>query len=141
MDRRKLESLYDAYAPTDDILKQKELEEQELFEGGSVGFQSRHAGRAESIKDIPPQQVLDLHGLTGDEAYEAVMDFLQESAGKKLKKVLIIHGKGNHSSDEPVLKRVVKACLEASPHAGRSGHPGRVFGGTGATWVVLKLKA
>ncbi len=119
-----LEALYDAYIPGDD----------EITEDIDSGHERARGGE----RRLKPEAVLDLHGLTAEEARSRVLDFLQDSARRGKQKVLIIHGKGYHSQGEPVLKKIVRQCLEQSPYAGRHGHPGRGDGGTGAVWVLLK---
>ena len=72
------------------------------------------------------------------EAEEAIDRFIREAKSRGLEKVLIVHGKGNHSLGEPVLKRVVRAFLEKCPLTGAFGVADRSEGGRGATWVLLR---
>lgn len=78
------------------------------------------------------QAVLDLHGMTTDEARDTLADFLLDARGRGLRCVRIIHGKGLTSPNrEPVLKGKVRRWLaqwddvlaycEAPRHAGGSG--------------------
>jgi DNA-nicking Smr family endonuclease len=85
-----------------------------------------------------PDAVLDLHGQNRDEAWETLETFFRGSRQQGFEKVLIIHGKGNHSGSEAVLKRMVRDFVERCPFAGESGHGNASFGGTGSTWVLLK---
>lgn len=85
-----------------------------------------------------PQAELDLHGLSGAEAEEALERFLHEAHRRGLRKVLIIHGKGHHSPGEPVLPRTVRSFLEKCPFTGAFGPADRRQGGRGATWVMLR---
>lgn len=90
----------------------------------------------------PPQDVLDLHGLTNDEARRLLVEFLQQATQRGLRCVNIIHGKGWRSGGrEGILKihtrhwltqhaRVLAFC-EAPANAG----------GGGAVWVLLKTKS
>ncbi len=48
--------------------------------------------------NMKPEAQLDLHGLHHDEAYERLNYFIGECVRRNLKKVLVIHGKGNHTS-------------------------------------------
>jgi DNA-nicking Smr family endonuclease len=66
--------------------------------------------------------------------------FLDNCARRGFKKVLIVHGKGNHSADNPVMKQAVREFLESYPGAGRSGSADRASGGSGATWLILKRR-
>lgn len=54
---------------------------------------------------------LDLHGLTREEAVEALGPFLQAARTGGEKGVLVITGKGTHSVEGPVLQQVVAAWL------------------------------
>ena len=87
-----------------------------------------------------PDAFIDLHGLTGDEAWTALGVFFEESRIKGYEKVLVIHGKGNHLSgkNEAVLKEQTRRFIEACRFAGESGHSAARDGGSGATWVILK---
>jgi DNA-nicking Smr family endonuclease len=90
--------------------------------------------------DLPPQAELDLHGLSGLEAEEAIGVFVRAARARGLSKVLLIHGKGNHSPGQPVLERVVRNYLEKCPHTGAFGKADRARGGRGATWVRIRPK-
>jgi DNA-nicking Smr family endonuclease len=90
------------------------------------------------LKNKKPEAELDIHGLTRDEAWHALEIFFNEAKGKGLEKILIIHGKGNHSTGEAVLKRTVMEFIERCPFAGESGRGKAATGGEGATWVLLK---
>ncbi|MDR2793272.1 MAG: Smr/MutS family protein [Treponema sp.] len=85
-----------------------------------------------------PDAFIDLHNLTQDRAWEALESFFQECSVQELEKVLIIHGKGNHSDGESVLKHLVQKFIEKNPLAGESGHNPAKTGGSGVTWVILK---
>jgi DNA-nicking Smr family endonuclease len=54
---------------------------------------------------------LDLHGLSREEALEALAPFLQTARTAGEKGVLVITGKGMHSVDGPVLQQVVTSWL------------------------------
>ncbi|MDR2481281.1 MAG: Smr/MutS family protein [Spirochaetaceae bacterium] len=93
------------------------------------------------LLNIPPEASIDLHEKTRDEAWRALDDFFHAAVVRGVKKVLIIHGKGNHSKTGGVLKEICRVYLEQCPFAGASGHPSGKDGGTGATWVILKEHA
>jgi DNA-nicking Smr family endonuclease len=83
---------------------------------------------------------LDLHGLSRDEALEALKRFLHSAQKKGQKAVLVITGKGNHSSEEPVLQQAVASWLR---DAGRTtvlefAPAPREMGGSGAYVVFLR---
>ena len=91
-----------------------------------------------------PDACIDLHGLTGDEAWAALETFFENSRKKGCEKLLIIHGKGNHQvngdpcQSEGVLRELSRRFIEICAFAGESGHSSAREGGTGATWVILK---
>lgn len=93
----------------------------------------------EYLRSMAPEAKIDLHGLTQSEAEERLEIFVADCKRRGLKKILIVHGKGNHShGSDPVLGPLVKRFIEHDKRLGTSGHPDRYLGGTGATWVILK---
>ncbi|MDR3167469.1 MAG: Smr/MutS family protein [Treponema sp.] len=85
-----------------------------------------------------PDAVIDLHGLTQDEAWNSLESFFRDGKKQGFEKLLIIHGKGNHSEREGVLKETVRKFIERCPFAGESGYGNALQGGRGSTWVFLK---
>lgn len=96
------------------------------------------AARRRALRDMESEAVLDLHGCTQEEAEHRLQVFFADAVRNGLQKILIIHGKGSHSEQAPVLQRVVHRFLERNPHAGESGFSTRKNGGAGSTWVLLK---
>ena len=96
------------------------------------------AERRRRLRAKKPGAELDIHGLILDEAWEALQGFFDTARREGLEKILIIHGKGNHSAGEAVLKRAVREFVERCPFAGESGPAKAKAGGGGATWVLLK---
>ena len=93
----------------------------------------------EYLRTMRPEARIDLHGLTRDEAWARLSSFVNDCIRRGLKKILIIHGKGNHShGSDPVLGAMVKTFIEQNKNLGTSGHPDRSMGGSGATWVIIK---
>ena len=90
------------------------------------------------LRNKKPDAELDIHNHTRDESWQALEIFFGDAKEKGFEKVLIIHGKGNHSSGESVLKRVVMDFIEHCTFAGESGKGKSSAGGDGATWVLLK---
>ena len=90
------------------------------------------------IRSKKPDDVLDIHGLTGDEARSSLESFFENAPNSGFEKLRIIHGKGNHSKEDAVLKHCVREFIEQCPYAGESGYEKASGGGTGATWVLLK---
>ena len=95
--------------------------------------------RSSFLRSLKPQAQVDLHNLTQDEAWRRLESFVADCRAQGLKKVLIIHGKGNHTHDgEPVLGAMVRRFIERDERLGQWGHPDRAGGGSGATWVIIK---
>ena len=92
------------------------------------------------LLDMPYEAQIDLHGLTAEEASVRLDQFVSECYKRGIRKVLIIHGKGNHSEDTPVLSGMVRSFIERDYRLGESGHPDKKDGGKGATWVILREK-
>jgi DNA-nicking Smr family endonuclease len=113
-------------------VRDKDAEASDHWSGAQKGEDSRR------LASLKPQASLDLHGMTGEEAEAAIAEFLRTSSRMGLEKVLLIHGKGLHSSGAPVLKKAARRALEASPLAGRFGEAGRNDGGSGALWVLIR---
>ena len=85
-----------------------------------------------------PDAYIDLHGQTREEAWENLDEFFKRSKSLGYEKILVIHGKGNHSKNEGVLKEVSRSYIERCPFAGASGRSTAQGGGSGATWVLIK---
>ena len=99
----------------------------------------KNLARSSYVQKIKPQDTIDLHGMTQEEAWKALDIFVANSRRKGLQKVLIIHGKGLHSADsEGVLGSVVKKFIQYDSRLGASGNADRCHGGSGATWVVIR---
>jgi len=83
---------------------------------------------------------IDLHGLTEDEAWEALGVFLLEVRRRNLSCVKIIHGRGLRSPREPVLKSAVARWLRGplSKYVIAFATARACDGGLGATYVLLK---
>ena len=81
-----------------------------------------------------PEATLDLHGFTVNEAATALDNFIQRSLAKRLRTLLIIHGKGAHA----ILKTQVNYWLKDHPRvlAFCSAQP--KDGGAGALYTLLK---
>lgn len=96
------------------------------------------ASRKRRLLRKSPDGTIDLHGLTRDEAWDALDIFFNDAKNRGLEKLLIIHGKGNHTLEQGVLTKTVRNFIERCPLAGESGHSSASRGGTGSTWVIVK---
>jgi DNA-nicking Smr family endonuclease len=113
----------------------REREREAVFRSAYEKGQARRA-----LLELPPEAVLDLHGLSALEAEERLSGFLSESARRGLRKILVVHGKGIHSSGEPVLGKTVRRILERSPFAAEFGRGSPREGGSGVSWVILRKR-
>jgi DNA-nicking Smr family endonuclease len=85
------------------------------------------------------EATLDLHGLTEDRAYDALRAFVQASALRGHRVVLIITGKGRAGAG--VLRRRFPDWLERAelrPYIGGYAHAGQGHGGDGAFYLAIK---
>ena len=100
---------------------------------------------------LRPDAVLDIHGLTSEEAWLLLDNFFQNAKENGYEKLRIIHGKGSHTAresqpdtvisaaqGEAVLRETVRKFIEQCKFAGESGYEKSINGGSGATWVLLK---
>jgi DNA-nicking Smr family endonuclease len=87
---------------------------------------------------IPWDSKLDMHGLRADDAAQTLLDFIARHQTLDHRCLLIVHGKGNHRSEAPVLKNLVNHWLQQIPQvlAFHSALPRE--GGNGALYVLLK---
>ncbi len=90
------------------------------------------------LMDMDPEDQLDLHGFTTEEARTMLGQFIRSCAARGLKKVLIIHGKGVHSESRGILQHEVRKYIEKDPLCGEFGYADKNRGGKGALWVVLR---
>ena len=97
-----------------------------------------YARQRKTLREMHCEDEIDLHGMTCDEAEAALNVFFENSIRRGFKKILIIHGKGNHSGGGAGLAPFVRSYLEKHKRAGECGHPKNADGGTGSTWVILK---
>lgn len=128
--RESMESLLDIYAPDSDILGSK-AEAKPYIQKTS----------REKMRRKKADLVLDLHGMTAGEAEIELNNFIRKGYSSGARKILIIHGKGNHTHGEAVLKPMVKSILELSPYIGDIGTPERRDGGSGATWAAVRQRS
>ena len=120
----------DRYLPNerDRLLKEKENEKK-----SAISIESR-----KKLRKMKPQREIDLHGLTVPEALSRVDAFIRQCKNENLQKVLIIHGKGHHSQDNPVLGKKVLQYIRNCPLTGEYGAAPNELGGTGALWVIIR---
>jgi len=83
------------------------------------------------------EATLDLHGMTANEAMDAVEDFLQACLADGVRVALIIHGKGYHSKG-PVLKNKLNQWLRSIDAVLAFCSAAPQHGSRGASYVLLK---
>lgn len=117
------------------------VDSNQYLEGAISSLDPRLLGRLR--KGEPAFQArLDLHGLTREQAKLATERFIADARHRRLRCVLIVHGRGLHSEDQvPVLKGSVQAWLTR----GRLARQVLAFtsarpqdGGVGAVYVLLR---
>jgi DNA-nicking Smr family endonuclease len=127
------------------------LTDSDTFEIATVGEAIEARARGVDVKllrrlkagDPRAEARLDLHGRSRAEALAALERFVAGAREQGRRCVLVIHGRGAHSSDDaPVIKPLVWRWLAASAQAAAavlafaSARPGE--GGDGATRVLLR---
>ncbi len=87
-----------------------------------------------------PEATADLHGLSADAAKRKLGRFLDQSVAARRRCVLLIHGRGLHSDNTPVLKERVIDWLARSRVSVRGFCTARPSdGGAGALYVLLEV--
>ena len=89
---------------------------------GQIGWQAR----------------LDLHGLWPDAAKDSLLQFIFKQSALEHRCLLIIHGKGSHQGEAPVLKNLVNHWLPQFPQVLAFHSALAKDGGSGALYVLLK---
>jgi len=121
-----------------DILNKWELNHEVYDKDANEQETNAPGEQRRRLSHSQPDAVLDIHGLTDEKAWLTLDYFFSMAKDNSFKKLRIIHGKGNRSQGEAVLKRTVRSFIEQCPYAGESGYEKAANGGTGATWVFLK---
>jgi DNA-nicking Smr family endonuclease len=102
---------------------------------GSAPLRQEEARRLDAMR---PQAAIDLHTMSAAEAERALGLFIEDAYRRGLEKVLVVHGKGIHSKDAPVLGSVTRRVIERSQRTGRFGRAEGRDGGSGALWVLIR---
>lgn len=126
------------YANLEDINSKNISSEEKLFftrQGG--GLQHSILQKLKQGK-IKIDKVLDLHGMTVNQASINIEKFIKTSITQNCRYILIIHGKGKFSQDMPTLKNHLYHWLIQMPTVLAFCSATPKDGGTGAVYVVLK---
>ena len=103
--------------------------------GAALALASRAELKKLRAGKIRPQQTIDLHGFTRDNAYRRLCHEVARATTADFRCLLVIHGKGQHSSSgavtirdalsdwltQPPLAQHVAGCTLAQPKDGGSG--------------------
>jgi DNA-nicking Smr family endonuclease len=114
----------------------------ELAPSRTAGVDKRLAERLKRGQ-LPIEAMLDLHGLTQEEAHRQLDGFLAQSARAGRRCVLIITGKGLWRTESGILREMVPRWLNEAPNRARVlaiAHAQPRHGGEGALYVLLKRK-
>ncbi len=87
---------------------------------------------------FPVEHMLDLHGLTVQEASAELLGFLGECEAAGVRHAIIIHGKGFRSREKPVIKPMVNRWLKSVDKVLAFHSAQARDGGNGAVYVLLK---
>ncbi|WP_341272519.1 Smr/MutS family protein [Legionella yabuuchiae] len=87
---------------------------------------------------IPLQARLDLHGQSVERAAEALRSFISGQTSQGNRCLLIIHGKGGHHGEVPIIKSYINHWLKQFPEVLSFHSALPRDGGTGAVYVLLK---
>ena len=129
-------------APPTRARKPTTVREPPLTVGDTAGVDRRTTERLRRGK-LPVEAVLDLHGHTQDQAYQALERFVAGSATAGRRCVLVITGKGAVSTGGGVLRRQFPMWLSAPslrPYILTLMSAQPQHGGAGAIYVLLRRK-
>lgn len=133
--RRIHEEAYRAVAP---LPFDKEVQPGESLHFCRGGVQERVLRRLRRGL-IVQQAGIDLHGLTIQQAWDSLDDFITEGRARGLRCVRVVHGKGYRSGARgPVLKSAVNSWLRHNHDVIAFVSARSIDGGTGAVYVLLR---
>jgi DNA-nicking Smr family endonuclease len=140
--RVEFDSEDDAHAVMDALLRDSGFEPGQKFAGVNAPTKPKGLSREpRRSDDLEPDDELDLHGKTQEEAIRRVQGFLLTSARRRLRHVLIITGRGlNSGATGPVLRDAVQRWLELNgkPYLRHFAEAPPRLGGAGALWLTLR---
>ena len=112
----------------------------DYFSHKKNGVQTKVLDKLRNLKyKFSSNQIIDLHGMTTEEALIELNIFIKKNYENQSKYILIIHGKGlNNKEGVAPLKRLVQKLIINCDIAMASTSAGIKDGGYGATYVLLK---
>lgn len=89
---------------------------------------------------VAPERTIDLHGFARDGAKSLLVGKVRGARAEGLRLILVITGRGNHSSGDAVLRQLVPQWLrvELGAEVQELVKPPAAMGGEGAILVVLR---
>jgi DNA-nicking Smr family endonuclease len=114
----------------------------ERVEGLAPGADRRLLAKLRRGEPAPDRRI-DLHRMDAPSAERALARALARALDAGERCLLVVHGRGLHSEDEPVLKESLPRWLARPPHGPRIlafATAGAGQGGAGATSVLLRRK-
>ncbi len=147
----------EACTPDEVASKVEEVDDETLFLSSLEGFDTVFADefpedhadtaaprRMKQLRQgrLVPEERLDLHGMSREDAREKVRWFLDNAVYHGKKTVLIITGQGRGSAGEPVLRGDMERYLdrEAKAWVLEWGRAPKQYGGEGALVAFLKSR-
>ncbi|QQR83714.1 Smr/MutS family protein [Candidatus Peregrinibacteria bacterium] len=128
---KKMEELMDEFEPNKSDLVEKE-------KGVLIMDKEKISKPTRAPKE--PERTIDLHGCTIEIGKERLQFFIETCHRARLKKILVIVGKGLHSEGKSILKEAILRELEELKWKGKVRSFGTApskNGGTGAIMVIL----
>ena len=112
----------------------------DYFSHKKNGVQTKVLDKLRNLKyKFSSNQIIDLHGMTTEEALIELNIFIKKNYENQSKYILIIHGKGlNNKEGVAPLKRLVQKLIINCDIAMASTSASIKDGGYGATYVLLK---
>lgn len=135
-------------ADQQDVLRESLLSPQDpaaVSTGDELSYRRAHVPDAVLLRlrrgHFAVEAEIDLHGMTGAEAKQALREFIANAMLHRMSCVRIIHGKGRRSGPRgPVLKNVVNQWLQRNGDVLAFGSARSVDGGSGAVYVLLRTR-
>lgn len=110
---------------------------EEMIEYRGSGISDKDMKRLKK-GEFSVQGALDLHGVIADQAREELIRFLTKAQTQQWRCVRIVHGKGKHRGETPILKNLVNAWLRQIPIVIAFCSSAPHEGGAGAVTILLK---
>ncbi|WP_019216278.1 Smr/MutS family protein [Legionella tunisiensis] len=115
----------------------------EVVQANTLLSYCSHSIPAKRLRELKNGQIswqarLDLHGLRSDDAKNALIKCIAQQHALGHRCLLIIHGKGSHQGEPPILKNLVNHWLQQFPQVLAFHSALARDGGSGALYVLLK---